>query len=67
MAYEVDDFYKLMNYAEKLKLEVLMIGIWFRKHTWVYLTTRDNLKHIVELNYRTRIYLPKAIRLYPAK
>ncbi len=31
-------------------IKVSMSGVWYGKHTWVYLTTEDHLKHIVELN-----------------
>jgi catechol 2,3-dioxygenase-like lactoylglutathione lyase family enzyme len=68
LAYEVDDFFKLMEYTEKIGLKISMSGVWCGKHTWVYMTTEDDLKHIVELNYTEPGFIyPDPVDYYPAR
>ena len=51
LAYELEDYSMTMDYLEKLSVKVSMSGVWFGKHTWVYMATEKYLKHIAELNY----------------
>jgi catechol 2,3-dioxygenase-like lactoylglutathione lyase family enzyme len=68
LAYEVDDFFKLMEYGDQIGLKVSMSGVWCGKHTWVYMTTGDDLKHIVELNYTEPGFVyPDPSDYYPAR
>ncbi len=68
LAYEVDDFFDLLKYTEKLGLKVSMSGVWCGKHTWVYMTTESDLKHVVELNYTEPGFIyPEPIEYYPTR
>ena len=66
VAYIVKDFNKTMQYMKKLSLEVSTSGTWAEKHSWAYLTTEDDLKHIAELNDTDPDFLqPKPEATYP--
>ncbi len=67
LAYEVTDFAKLMKYMEKLGVKVSMSGNWCGRHIWVYLTTEEDLNHIVELNCTEPGFVyPDPLEYYPA-
>ena len=63
LAYELEEYDKKMEYIDSIGVKVSMSGVWFGKHTWVYLTTEELLKHIVELNYTREDFVePESIR-----
>ncbi len=66
VAYIVNDYDKVMQQMEELSLKVSTSGTWAGKHSWTYLTTEEDLKHIVELNKTDPDFItpePKAV--YP--
>jgi catechol 2,3-dioxygenase-like lactoylglutathione lyase family enzyme len=68
LAYIVEDFDKLMQYMEKIGIKVSMSGNWCGKHIWVYLTTENDIKHIVELNSTEPGFIyPEPVECYPPK
>ena len=67
VAYIVDEYDKKMEYMKSIGVKVSMSGVWLGKHSWVYLTTDEDLKQIVELNYDQPDFVqPDPLELYPA-
>lgn len=67
LAYEVENYESVMKYMDRAGIKVSMSGVWYGRHTWVYLTTENDLKHIVELNYTEPGFIyPDPVEVYPA-
>jgi catechol 2,3-dioxygenase-like lactoylglutathione lyase family enzyme len=67
LGYIVEEYDKKMEYMKSIGVRVSMSGAWLGKHSWVYLTTDKDLKHIVELNYNQPDFVqPEPLETYPA-
>ena len=68
LGYLVEEYDKKMEYMKSIGVKISMSGVWMGRHSWVYLTTDKELKHIIELNYDQPDFVPPdPLETYPAE
>ena len=68
LGYLVEEYDKKIEYMKKIGVKISMSGVWMGKHSWVYLTTDKDLKHIIELNHDQKDFVPPdPLETYPAE